>query len=30
MCGRDREEFIQCESGLWLPKIFLFRQPVGS
>ena len=30
MCGPEREEFIQCESGLWLPKIFLFRQPVGS
>ena len=30
MCGPDREEFIQCESGLWLPKLFLFRQPVGS
>ena len=28
MCGHDREEFIQCESGLWLPKIFLFRQPI--
>lgn len=30
MCGPDREEFIQCESGMWLPKLFLFRQPVGS